>query len=110
MILVDASGLVANYDRGDRYHDDVDRILARPEPRILSPFVLAEVDYLVTKLAGQAAELALLTDVARGAHDLASFGAVDIASARGIVAPCRCRAAGRPPLRHGGRASYDRCP
>jgi len=85
LILVDASGLVANYDRGDAYHSDVDRILARPQRRILSPFVLAEVDYLVIKLAGQAAELALLWDVARGVYELETFSAVDVGAARGIV-------------------------
>lgn len=44
MILLDTSGLIAAYDRVDRFHRDVVRALENEEPRILSPFVLAELD------------------------------------------------------------------
>lgn len=85
MILVDTSGIVANYDRGDRHHADVARVLARPERRIVSPFVLAEADYLLSELAGQAAELTLLEDVAGGAFELVPFDAADVAAALAII-------------------------
>lgn len=85
MILLDTSGLLANYDRRDRRHAEVKRILARPERRILSPFVLAELDYLVTKIAGQPTELAVLDDVARSAFHLAHFDSTDVQSARTII-------------------------
>ncbi len=62
MILLDTSGLLANYDRRDRLHADVVRVLAPPQLRILSPFVLAELDYLVSEIAGQRAELVVLED------------------------------------------------
>jgi len=62
VILLDTSGLLANYDRRDRLHADVVRVLAPPQLRILSPFVLAELDYLVSEIAGQRAELVVLED------------------------------------------------
>ena len=86
MILLDTSGLLANYDRGDQHHDAAARVLARPQQRILSPFVLAELDYLIADIAGQNAELVVLEDVARGAYQLAPFGAADVARARDVIA------------------------
>jgi predicted nucleic acid-binding protein len=85
VILLDTSGLLANYDRSDRRHGDVARILARPQRRILSPFVLAELDYLVAQVAGQAAELIVLEDVARGAYQLEPFDAANVAAARTVI-------------------------
>jgi uncharacterized protein len=85
VILLDTSGLLANYDKSDRYHTAAARVLAHPQRRILSPFVLAELDYLVAQISGQAAELVVLEDVARGAYQLESFGAADVAAARRII-------------------------
>jgi predicted nucleic acid-binding protein len=85
MILVDTSGLLANYDEGERRHAEVARILERPQRRMLSPFVLAELDYLMTRIAGQRAAMTVLDDVAHGAFELAPFGAEDVAEARGIM-------------------------
>lgn len=85
MILLDTSGIVASYDRGERFHTAVVRILTPPEDRILSPFVLAEVDYFVTKIGGQAAELRMLEDVVQGAYRLEPFSAADIAAAKSVI-------------------------
>ena len=85
MILVDTSGLVANYDRSDRHHEAVAAVLARPQRRILSPFVLAELDYLFNRIAGQTAELAVLSDVARGVYQLEPLSATDVAAAATLI-------------------------
>jgi predicted nucleic acid-binding protein len=85
VILVDTSGLLANYDRSDRHHEAVVRTLARPQQRILSPFVLAELDYLISTIAGQAAELAMLDDVARGAFQIEPFNAADVSAASAVI-------------------------
>jgi predicted nucleic acid-binding protein len=85
VILLDTSGLVANYNRRDRYHTAAARILERPQQRVLSPFVLAELDYLLGELAGQEAELLALDDVARGAYQLEVFGAEDVAAAVRVI-------------------------
>jgi uncharacterized protein len=53
---------------------------------LLSPFVLAEIDYLVLQRIGQPAELLLLEDLARGAYTLAPLDAADIARARETIA------------------------
>ena len=48
--------------------------------------MLAELDYLVSKLAGVEVELTLLEEVAQGAYLLAEFGAKDIREARNLIA------------------------
>jgi predicted nucleic acid-binding protein len=85
VILADTSGLLAAYDRDDRHHTAAARILARPQQRILSPFVLAELDYLLSQLGGQDAEVAMLDDVARSVYQLAPFDAADVAAARAVI-------------------------
>jgi predicted nucleic acid-binding protein len=85
VILCDTSGLLANYDRSDRQHAPVHRILAQPDRRILSPFVLAELDYLIARIAGQDAELLTLDDVARGVYEVAGFTTGDVASAKAVI-------------------------
>jgi predicted nucleic acid-binding protein len=52
---------------------------------VLSPFVLAELDYLLTKLVGAGASLRLLAEVVAGADLLAPFGAADVARAREVM-------------------------
>lgn len=54
-------------------------------PLVLSPFVLAEVDYFVTKWAGAVAGSAFLEEVSRGAYLLASFDLDDVAEATAVV-------------------------
>ncbi len=96
MILLDTSGIVASYDRGERFHTAVVRILTPPEDRILSPFVLAEVDYFVTKIGGQAAELRMLEDVAQGAYRLEKGRGSEASDVSSLPpAPCRPWAARR---------------
>lgn len=85
MVLLDTSGLLANYDRSDRHHREVAQILRQPQQRILSPFVLAELDYLVLKLAAQSAEMTVLEDVAAGAYQLEPFSPSDVSMARTII-------------------------
>jgi uncharacterized protein len=85
VILLDTGGLLSNYDRSDRYHAQVSPILARPQSRLLSPFVLAELDYLLSKLAGQVVEQLMLDDVSRGAYRLEHFSAADVAAAAAVI-------------------------
>jgi predicted nucleic acid-binding protein len=85
VILLDTSGLLANYDRRDRHHAAAAGVLAHPQRRILSPFVLAELDYLIGQIAGQSADLMVLEDVSRGAYQLEPFSAADVAAAKEII-------------------------
>lgn len=90
MILLDASGVVAALGSNEPHHEQCARTLqAAGAPRIISPFVLAEADYLVLRYGGVSAEIALLEEVSRGVYELASFSASDVDEARRIVATYR---------------------
>jgi len=55
------------------------------EPFLLSPFILAELDYLLATRVGQSAQQAALEEVERGAFRLESFSAADVGRAREIM-------------------------
>lgn len=78
MILVDTSGLLAGYDRLDPQHPGAARELERDRPRILSPFVLAEADYMVSRELGPGAARELVADVAAGSFQLEQFDSSDL--------------------------------
>lgn len=54
-------------------------------PYLLSPFVLAELDYLLATRVGQAAQHALLKEVEEGAFQLETFTASDMGRALGVM-------------------------
>jgi predicted nucleic acid-binding protein len=54
-------------------------------PRILPPFVLAELDYLIATRVGHDAQLALLDEIARGVYQLEPFSAEDVGLARHLM-------------------------
>jgi predicted nucleic acid-binding protein len=86
LILVDTSGLLSALDESQRYHRECASVLNNAEPPLLlSPFVLAELDYLLMRHLGAPAQAALLDEVARGAYQLEPFGSRDIARAKVIV-------------------------
>ena len=87
MILLDTSGLLAALDASQRQHAAAVAALRAAEPPwALSPFVLAELDYLLAKRVGQTAERALLAEVGRGVYRLESFDAEEVAAAERVVA------------------------
>ncbi len=87
MILLDTSGLFAALAGNQRAHAAAREALARAEPPfILSPFVLAELDYFLAREAGVGSETAFLREVASGAYDLVPFLADDVAAAARVVA------------------------
>jgi uncharacterized protein len=86
LILVDTSGLLSALDESQRHHGDCAAVLNdAASPLLLSPFVLAELDYLLMRHLGAPAQAALLDEVARGAYQLEPFDAADIARAKEIV-------------------------
>ena len=86
MILLDTSGLLAALDESQRQHIECARLLDEVSaPLLLSPFVLAELDYLLMRHVGRQAQAALLEEVARGAYQLESFAAADVARGKEIV-------------------------
>ncbi len=86
MILLDTSGLLAAIDASQEAHAAAAGALeAASPPRLLSPFVLAELDYLLATRVGSAAAGALLAEVARGAYRLEPIGPADVAAAAKII-------------------------
>jgi len=86
VIVLDTSGLLAALDAGQSHHQPAARVLASDDgPLLLSPFVLAELDYLLMDRVGPRAELALLEEVVGGAYDLVPFGVAEIAAAAELV-------------------------
>lgn len=86
MILLDTSGLLAALDASQESHGEAaaSLIAARP-PRLLSPFVLAELDYLLATRVGRAAQSGLLAEVARGAYTLAPITSAEVGDALKVI-------------------------
>jgi predicted nucleic acid-binding protein len=83
VILIDTSGLLAAIDSSQRMHAACAEVLGDSTgPFLLSPFVLAELDYLLGVRVSAAAQDALLAEVERGAYRLEPFLASDVAAAR----------------------------
>ena len=86
MIILDTSGLLSAIDASQRHHAACAEILAEAtRPLVLSPFVLAELDYLLATQVGGQAQLALVDEVARGVYRLESFSAHDVAVAGDVM-------------------------
>ena len=85
-MIVDTSALLAYFDRDEPDHAAVTRILEETdEPLVVSPYVVAEVDYLVASRLGTDAELAVLRELASGAWELASLGLEDLRAANALI-------------------------
>ena len=86
MIVLDTGGLYAFLDTDDADHEAAEAAIADdPGPFILSPFVLAELDYLIQRRLGAAAARELLDDVNDGVYTLVTFGADDLHAATALV-------------------------
>jgi predicted nucleic acid-binding protein len=85
-VIVDTSALLAYFDANEPDHDAVaDAIEDSDETLVISPYVVAELDYLVATRIGVDAELAILRELSGGAWDLAAFGASELESASSVI-------------------------
>jgi predicted nucleic acid-binding protein len=86
LILVDTSAALQLASSTGSRHEDVVRVVEQLDgPFLLSPFVLAELDYMLIERHGQERLLALLGQVVEGAYELAEFGRGDVEAARGVM-------------------------
>jgi predicted nucleic acid-binding protein len=86
LIVVDTSGLLALYDRSARVHAAVTAVVEADDgPLVLSPFVLAELYYLVAARLGPRHARAVLADVANNTYELAPFSTEDVGAANAIL-------------------------
>ena len=85
-IVLDTGGLLAAIDGSQRFYDSAKGILKKTQTSLaLSPFVLAELDYLISTRIGLNAELSILEEVGRGAYRLEPFSEEEILTARQLV-------------------------
>lgn len=85
-MIVDTSALLAYVDRDEPDHLAVSTIIdATTEPLVVSPYVVAELDYLLVNRLGVDVELPTLGELASGAWELPSFDAEALAEARAVI-------------------------
>lgn len=87
MLVLDTSGLLSAVDSAQTHHRAcMEAMRADAGPLLLSPLVLAEMDYLLAQRVGAGAEMAFLQEVASGAYQLEAFGRDDVAQAADVIA------------------------
>lgn len=86
MILADTSGLLALFNDREPRHADVVRTLDDAATTLLvSPYVVAELDYLVGTRIGVAAELAVLRELTGPGYELAEVDDALLGAASDVV-------------------------
>jgi len=85
-VIVDTSALLAYFDSAEPDHQAVSRAIERSgDVLVASPYVVAELDYLVATRVGVDAELAVLAELSGGAWELAEFGPADVEQAASVI-------------------------
>jgi hypothetical protein len=86
-VIVDTGALLAFFDTDEPDHETVSAVLGTAaEPLVVSPYVVAELDYLVASRLGVSAELAVLRELTGGAWDLPAVGVEELVQARAVIA------------------------
>ena len=97
MILLETSGLLSALDSSQTHHSEAAASLSPASPPLLlSPFVLAELDYLIASRVGSTARATLLEEVKRGAYTLEPMTARDVASAHAVSSATPTMRSARP--------------
>jgi predicted nucleic acid-binding protein len=79
VLICDTSGLLAYFDASDAHSEATGGVIdADDGPFVVSPYVVAELDYLLATRRGVQAELAALTELSGGAWELPSIQAIDL--------------------------------
>lgn len=95
MIIADTSALLAFFVEAERRHPDVVEAVALSSERlVVSPYVVAELDYLLAERRGVEAELTALRELAGGAYELATLEAADLGRAADLVETYRDQSIG----------------
>lgn len=86
MIVVDTAGVLALRDVRDPLHDSARRAVETDQgPFLLSPFCLAEIDYMLREHVSREEQLDFLDEVASGAYTLVRLGAEEVARGRELI-------------------------
>jgi uncharacterized protein len=85
-LIVDTSALLAFFDSDEPDYLAVSAVLGgATEPLVVSPYVVAELNYLVAARLGVTAELAALRELTGGAWDLPAIDVDDLVKARAVI-------------------------
>ncbi|HVF18797.1 MAG TPA: PIN domain-containing protein [Mycobacteriales bacterium] len=85
-MIADTSGLLAYYNAAEPAHQRVKAAVeSAVEPLVVSPFVVAELDYLLAARVGVDAELAVLRELGSGAYELPALTPADLVTCAQIV-------------------------
>ena len=85
-MIIDTSALLAYFDTDEPDHEAVAAVIdASDEPLVVSPYVVAELDYLVASRLGVTAELAVLAELIGGAWDLSAIDNEGLSDARDVI-------------------------
>lgn len=86
MIIADASGLLAFFNRAEPAHASVSAAVhGAAKPLVVSPFVIAELDYLAATRLGVDAELAIIGELASGAYTLPQLTTDELTTCAEII-------------------------
>jgi len=86
-LIIDTSGYLAGTVAAHPLHERVLEILhSAGRPPVISPMVIAEIDYIVLDKAGVARELDVIDDLTSGAYELPDVAVDDLRAARRLVA------------------------
>jgi uncharacterized protein len=84
--VLDTGGLYAALDANETLHGRaVAALVASMPPRLISPFVLAELDDLIGSRVGHQAQMALVDQVTRGVYQLEPFSTDDLGDAARVM-------------------------
>jgi predicted nucleic acid-binding protein len=90
VIVADTSALLAFFNHKEPDHEAVRNVVeSHNDPLVVSPFVVAELDYLLATRHGVDAELAVLDELGAGAYELATVGADELNKAARVIAKYR---------------------
>jgi predicted nucleic acid-binding protein len=85
-VIVDTSALLAFFDRDEPDHEAVSAVISESSDLlVVSPYVVAEVDYLISTRLGVSAELTAVRELAGGAWDLATIDVADLARIATVI-------------------------
>lgn len=86
-MIVDTSALLAYFNVREPDHDAVFAVIDDNDDGLLvvSPYVVAELDYLIAQRIGVDAELEVLRELSSGAWELAVFGVAELELATTVI-------------------------
>jgi predicted nucleic acid-binding protein len=85
-LILDSGGLLVAVDPAQRDHAAfANALTSHRGPLVISPFVVAELDYMIGRDYGEESRLTFLDEIDRGAYRFEPFGAADFSRAREIT-------------------------